>query len=266
MLWDWQSWWAQRLEWHPSIDLDVQERADAWYAAAHDRHLTVDFAHPEADLGGYPLVVVPALYAMTDTAATNLRRYVEDGGVLVVSCFSGIVDQNDTIHAGPHPGALRDVLGLVVEEFTPLRAGERIGLGDGLSGDVWSEVVALRGASPVWSYVDGPVAGGPAVTRNPLGHGTAWYVSTRLDADGLDAVLRRVASDALLPTRDLPRDVEVVERLGAEGRYLFAINHSGEDTSIPVSEGVVELLTGESPTGSVRVLAGEVRVVVERLP
>ncbi|MFI5593772.1 beta-galactosidase [Amycolatopsis sp. NPDC051758] len=265
MLWDWQSWWAQRLEWRPSVDLDARERADAWYAAAYDRHLTVDFAHPKADLSGYPLVVVPALYAMTDTAATNLRRYVEDGGVLVVSCFSGIVDEHDTVHPGPHPGALRDVLGLVVEEFTPLRAGEQVRLSGNIVGDVWSEVIALHGAEAVWCYVDGPAAGGPAVTRHAIGDGTAWHVSTRLTADGLAAVLRAVAADAPLPARDLPPDVEVVERRGTEGRYLFAINHSGEDAVLPVGERAVELITGKRYAGHVRVPAGEVRVVAEPL-
>jgi beta-galactosidase len=205
MVWDWQSWWAQRLEWRPSADLDARERADAWYAAAYDRHLTADFANPEADLGGYPLVVVPALYAMTDTASTNLRRYVEDGGVLVVSCFSGIVDDRDVIHPGPHPGALRGVLGLTVEEFTPLRAGERVQLDNGMAGDVWSEIVTLDGAETVWSYVDGPAAGLPSVTRHAAGRGSAWYVSTRLAADGLDAVLSHASADAAIPARPTPR-------------------------------------------------------------
>jgi beta-galactosidase len=258
LLWDWQSWWAQRLEWRPSADLDARERAEAWYSAAYDRHLTVDFAHPEADLSGYPLVVVPALYAMTDTAAANLRRYVEDGGVLVVSCFSGIVDERDVIHPGPHPGALRDVLGLTVEEFTPLRAGERIRLDNGTTGDVWSEIVIPHGAETVWSYLDGPAAGLPAVTRNTAGRGTAWYVSTCLAADGLDAVLGTAAG---LGRNDLPRDLEVVERAGPAGRFLFAINHTGQDATVPVGEPGTELLTGDGVAGQFLVPAGEVRVV-----
>lgn len=61
VLWDWHSWWAQSLDWRPSEDHDARERADAFYEALHDRHLTVDFAHPEAGLSPYPLVVVPAL-------------------------------------------------------------------------------------------------------------------------------------------------------------------------------------------------------------
>lgn len=265
MLWDWQSWWAQRLEWRPSADLDARERADAWYAAAYDRHLTVDFAHPEADLSDYPLVIVPALYAMTETATTNLHRYVKDGGVLVVSCFSGIVDERDVIHPGPHPGALRDVLGLTVEEFTPLHKSEQVLLDNGTTGDVWSEIITLRGAEAVSSYLDGPGTGRPAVTRHTTGRGSAWYVSTCLAADGLDTVLSQATEDTELPARDLPRDVEVVERVGSEGRYLFAINHTDEDATIPVAEQGTELLTGESATGQIRVPAGEVRVVFKPL-
>ena len=120
VLWDWQSWWAQNLAWRPSEDADPRERADAFYEALYDRHLTVDFARPEADLSAYPLVVVPALYLMTEAAGNNLRAYAENGGTLVVSYFSGIVDEHDAVHEGAYPGALRDVLGLTVEEFPPL--------------------------------------------------------------------------------------------------------------------------------------------------
>ena len=261
MLWDWQSWWAQRLEWRPSADLDARERAEAWYAAAYDQHLTVDFAHPEADLSDYPLVIVPALYVMTDAAGANLRRYVEDGGTVVVSCFSGIVDEHDTIHPGPHPGALRDLLGLTVEEFTPLPEGHRVRLDNDTTGTVWSEVVTLQGAEQVWSYLDGPAAGLPAVTRHTYGCGSAWYVSTCLAEDGLDVVLRAAIAPTTLAPRDLPRDVEVVERAGTEGRYLFAINHTDDSAAIHVGEAGRELLTGDDVAGSLHVPAGGVRVV-----
>ncbi|MGX7825998.1 beta-galactosidase [Actinokineospora sp. 24-640] len=260
IVWDWQSWWAQNLEWRPSSDLDARERLSAWYAAAYDRHLTVDFAHPEADLSGYPLVLVPALYSVTRRAADNLTRYVSGGGVLAVSCFSGIVDENDTVHPGPHPGPLTDVLGLTVEEFTPLRADERVHLDNGTSARVWSEIVIPRGAATVWSYADGPAAGLPAVTRHDHGDGTAWYASTCLDPSGLDAVLARAAADADLTERDLPRDVEVVERVGEHGRYLFMINHTGTDVTIPVANGA-ELLTGIAVSDHLLLPAGATRVV-----
>ncbi|WP_309052638.1 beta-galactosidase [Streptomyces sp.] len=266
VLWDWHSWWAQNLEWRPSADHDARERADAFYEALYDRHLTVDFAHPEADLSAYPLVVVPALYLMTEAAGHNLTRYVEGGGTLLVSYFSGIVDEHDAVHEGACPGALRDVLGLTVEEFAPLLEGDTVRVtgpdGTGLAADVWTEFVVPRGAETVWTYADGPAAGYPAVTRHRLGEGTAWYVSTRLDTGGLDAVLARAAEDARVPARPgLPRDVEVVRRTGESGSYLFAINHTGTDAKVPLDTPGTELLTGETAAGRIEVPAGAVRVV-----
>ena len=266
MLWDWHSWWAQNLDWRPSVDHEARERADAFYEALYDRHLTVDFAHPEADVSRYPLVVVPALYLMTEAAGRNLKAYVENGGTLVVSYFSGIVDEHDAVHEGAYPGPLRDVLGLTVEEFSPLLPGERVRVtgpdGTELAADVWTEFVVPRGAETVLTYADGLAAGLPAVTRHRLGEGTAWYVSTRLGADGLDALLGRAGEDArLAPRADLPRDVEVVRRTGASGTNLFAVNHTGSDVKVPLEAAGTELLTGEPAAGRLAVPAGAVRVV-----
>lgn len=266
VVWDWHSWWAQNLAWRPSEDHEARERADAFYETLYDRHLTVDFAHPEADLSAYPLVVVPALYLMTEAAGNNLKAYVENGGTLVVSYFSGIVDEHDAVHEGPYPGALRDVLGLTVEEFSPLLGGESVRItgpdGSELTGDVWTEFVVPQGAEPVWTYADGLTAGRPAVTRHRLGEGSAWYVSTRLDAHGLDALLGWAADDAgLAPRGDLPRDVEVVRRAGESGDFLFAINHTTADTKVPLDTDGTELLTGERAAGHLAVPAGGVRVV-----
>ncbi|MFJ2443500.1 beta-galactosidase [Streptomyces sp. NPDC087658] len=266
MLWDWQSWWAQRLEWRPSEDHDARERADTFYEALYDRHLTIDFAHPDADLSAYPLVVVPALYLATEATGRNLRAYVENGGTLVVSYFSGIVDANDAVHPGAHPGALRDVLGLTVEEFSPLGTGERVRItaadGAELTGDVWTEFVVPQGAETVWTYADGLTADRPAVTRHRLGEGTAWYISTRLDAPSLDTILGVAAADAgIAPRAELPCDIEVVRRAGENGSYLFVINHTGTDTEVPLTGDGTELLTGERAAGGLAVPAGAVRVV-----
>ncbi|MFJ8670097.1 beta-galactosidase [Streptomyces sp. NPDC093600] len=266
MVWDWQSWWAQGLEWRPSEDHDARERADSFYESLYDRHLTVDFAHPEADLSAYPLVVVPALYLVTEAAGLNLRSYVENGGTLVVSYFSGIVDEHDAVHPGAYPGALRDVLGLTVEEWSPLGAGESVRItgpaGDSLPADVWTEFVVPRGAETVWTYADGPAVGRPAVTRHRLGRGTAWYVSTRLDATALDTVLRAACEDAGIDSRDtLPRDVEVVRRSGESGDYLFVLNHTADEAKVPLDAPGTELLGGERADGQLAVPAGAVRVV-----
>jgi beta-galactosidase len=273
LLWDWQSWWAQELDWRPTVDLGYLERVRAWHEASTRAGLTADFAHPEAaDLSRYRVVIAPALYLTTERAAANLRRYVEGGGTLVVSCFSGIVDANDRVYPGPYPGALRDVLGLTVEEWLPLRAGDRVGLTWDEPGiaqpaaDAWTEAVILAGAKPVAWYASGPAAGGPAITRYDLGEGRAWYVSARTDAPTTAAVFAAACASAGLnpPAAPVqpgawPRDLEIVRRTDGQRRFFMLINHGDTAAAVrlagrvvTVPAGDVQVITGESDSGDQR--------------
>jgi len=255
IVWDWQSAWALELEWRPSVDLVFRERMDAYYEALWREHVTVDFVHPTADLSGYRLVVAPSLYLLTEAGAKNLHRYVESGGHLFVSYFSGIVDENDTIHAGPHPGALREVLGLTVEEFHPLRAGETVGLPGGDRGRIWSERVRLAGAEAVLCFADGPDAGHPAFTCHRLGTGRAWYLATA--PGNLRPLLARALDAAGVDRpRGLPETLEYVRR----GGHLFLINHADGPVTVPGVTGV-DLLTGTACRGEAAVPPGGVAVV-----
>ncbi|MCX4698724.1 beta-galactosidase [Streptomyces sp. NBC_01373] len=246
MVWSWDSWWAQGLEWRPSEALDARERLDAFYEALYDRHLTVDFFAPaglgEVDPSRYPLLVVPQLYSAPASVAADLERYVARGGTLLVSYFSGIVDEHDAVHPGAYPGALRDVLGLTVEEFDPLLPGERIPVrttsGEVFEADVWSEyVVPGDGCETVAVFADGRTAGRPALTRRALGDGAAWYLATRLTGDHLAAVVDLALADAGIVPVDLPRDVELVVREGESGSFRFAINHSSSDVKVVLADG-----------------------------
>ena len=260
LLWDWESWWGLELPWRPSQELSFRERQEAFYEPLWRAHRTVDFAHPEGALGAYPLVVAPSSYLLSPGAVDNLRRYVAGGGTLLVSYFSGIVDAHDAVYPGGYPGALRDLLGLGVEEFEPLAAGRSVRLDDGRTADTWAERLELHGATALASYADGPAAGLPAITRHAYGAGQAFYVSTRLTAEGTAALLATVAAAAGLPApMDLPEPVEVVRRRAGDTEYLIAINHGQSDAVVP-GDGV-ELLTGDPVAGGLPVPAGSVRVL-----
>ena len=260
LLWDVESFWAHDLDWHPSVDLDHRERIEAFYGAFWNKGVTVDFAHPAADLSGYDLVVAPSLYLLGPNAAENLRSYVSNGGRLVVSYFSGIVDEHDTVYAGAAPGALRDVLGIAIHEFLPLHQGESVTLSDSRTGSVWADDIHESTATVLARYVDGPAAGGPAITRNDYGDGAAWYVSTRLDGPDLETlVVDALAAAGLVPAVEAPAGLELVSRSSADEDFLFLINHADTDAHYPVSG--TELITGDAISGSIVVPAGLSRVV-----
>ena len=262
MVFDWQSWWAAELDSHPTSDLSYLDRPHAHYRALWDQGVGVDFVAPDGDLSGYSVLIVPTLYLTSAETAEHIRQFVDGGGTLLVTYWSGIVDQHDHVWLGGYPGAFREVLGVRAEEFFPLREGERVSLDDGTSADQWTELLHLDGAKAVSSYVDGALAGVPAVTRHDYGRGTAWYVATRLDPDAVARLSERIVAEAgIEPVADTVPGVEVVRRRGDATSYLFVINHTDESATIP-TQGV-DLLTGRAVTGKLDLAPGDVAVVRE---
>lgn len=260
VLYDWESLWAQDLEWRPSDDVQFRERMRVFYERLWRDNVTVDFAHPTHDLSAYKLVVAPASYLLTEEAAANLTRYVEGGGTLLVNFFSGIVDENDAVHVGGFAAPLKDALGLTVEEFLPMRAGEtaavrwtRDGADVELPADVWQEDLALAGAQVVAEYVSGPGKGKAAITRHRAGEGIGWYVSTRLDVDALATVFDAVYADAGIVTDGLPEALEVVTRRSADQDFIVVLNHGDDAARLPFAG--TDLLTGTVTDGG-RVIEG----------
>ncbi|MEV0148932.1 MULTISPECIES: beta-galactosidase [unclassified Nonomuraea] len=223
VVFDYANWWALELDARPA-ELRVPERVRAHYAPLWHENVTVDVVPPAAGLSSYKLVIVPNLYLCDDAAAEGLRRYVEDGGHLLMSFFSGIADDCDRIRPGGHPGAFRDLLGLRVEEFWPLSDGERLGLSTGGTADLWADHIVPEGAAVLAAYTDGPLAGLPAVTRHAYGRGSATYLGTRpgehVMRDLVRDTLRLAGVEPVLP--GLPAGVEAVRR----GGHVFLLNHN----------------------------------------
>ena len=281
VLYDWESLWAQDLEWRPSDDLQFRERMRTYYERLWRDGIGVDFAHPSADLSGYRMVVAPSSYLLTAAAAANLTRYVAGGGTLLVSCFAAAVDEHDAVHPGGFGAPLREALGVSVEEYLPLRTGETCAVefdGRTLTTDVWTEDLTLAGAEVLGTYRGGPADGAPAITRHRHGSGTGWYISTRLDLTGLAPVFQAVYADAGLSPANHPEGLEVMTRhvrrtshpvpatesdhtatATGESSYTIAVNH--RDDAAPLKLTGTDLFTGASIDGELTVPAGGTAVV-----
>jgi len=264
LVFSWDSWWAGDGDNRPSSDVHYLEQVHATYAALRASGVTVDVVAPESDLSEYRLIVVPALYSVTDAAASAITDAVQCGATAFVTFFSGIVDQNDRVRLGGYPGAFREALGILVEEFSPVPADVKLTLASGAVARLWTEYVRAEGADVVDRFEDGPVAGSPAVTRHQYGRGTAWYAATALERDSLASLMSQVVAESgAIRMPSAGAEVEVLRRAGADGSYLFVINHSRSVINV-VAHGR-ELMHDIDVDGVLEVPAGAARIVREEL-
>ncbi len=265
IIFDYESWWASELDSHPSADVKYLDLLRAFHRALFLRGITADFVHPSANLDGYDLILTCTLYAVNDADAANIAAAAHRGATVLVSYFSGIVDENDAVRLGGYPGAFRELLGINVEEFHPLPEGAAAAVagpgGAGWSGRVWSEHVHLAGAEALATFTEYPLEGVPALTRKDAGSGSAWYLATLPEAAALDAVLGRLLEESgVAAPAAAAAGVELTRRRAADGTsFLFAINHGTADASVGASG--TELISGTQFTGVVA--AGSVAVIAE---
>ena len=232
--------------------------------------MSADVVHPGADLTAYRLIVVPTLYLVSDAHVAAIEAAVAAGADVLVTYFSGIVDERDHIRLGGYPGAFRELLGVRSTEFAPLRPGEVVALSGAHSGSVWSEDAALAGAEAVLAFTDGPAAGHAAFTRYAVGpqgdpaSGVRWYLATRPDRDTLAEIVGTVCASAGVEpvVAGAPEGVDLTRRRAEDGQsWVFAINRTDRPLAVPVAG--VDLATGRHTGGQCDLAAGGVAVVRE---
>ncbi|TMB43506.1 MAG: beta-galactosidase, partial [Chloroflexi bacterium] len=233
----------------PSTRVRQMDQVIAFYRPLFESNITVDFVRPTDDLSGYRVVLAPSLYLVSDEAAANLERFVEGGGTLVMSFFSGIVDVSDHIRLGGYPRPFQALLGLKVVDFRPLSDGQDIAVrfADGTlaRGEIWSEIIEPSGAEVVATFSGSDLAGRPAVTSHQSGSGTAFYMGTRPEPAAMARLLQIACSQAgVAPAGQTPQGVEVVRRMAGKKPVLFLLNHRDVAVDVPIVAAGENLIDG----------------------
>jgi beta-galactosidase len=249
VLWDYEALWAMSGPCMPSSAIDYATAGHTIHRLLRDRGVTCDVVHPSADLSRYRVVVVPTLYLVSDEDAASIAAAAAAGAHVVVTYFSGISDANDHVRLGGYPGAFRDLLGVRVEEFFPLREQESVALSDGGTGSQWSEDARATDAQVVTTYANGPLAGRPVVTRRDVDAGVAWYLGTLPDDASLGSLLDTVLHESGVESvvRTSP-GVEVVRRRSDSGSWLFVLNHTDDECQVTASGHDLVSSTDVGPT------------------
>ena len=237
ILFDWESWWASEQDSHHTTRFGYRNEVLAWHRAVLDAGHRVDLLPAASPFMDYRMIITPALHVLPEALAQRLIEFAEDGGQLLVTFNSGIVDEHDHVWLGGYPGLLRDLLGIRVQEIRPLLEDQRALLDDGAHATVWTERVDLADPSVdvLSRYAQGDLAGHPAVTRRATSAGAASYVSADLDARGRARLIERLTGDAGIESElpgELRGDIELTVRTDGVNQTAFLINRSSEPVDV----------------------------------
>lgn len=250
ILFDWENWWAAEYSAGPSVRLKYVEEVERWYSALHTQNIPTDLVRLDADWGKYKLLIAPMLYMVKPGVDEKLRRFVKNGGCLVVTNFSGYVDESDLVTVGGYPGKLRDILGIWVEESDALPEGTANSFtweGQRYEAGLLCDLLHPEGAEVLAVYEQDFYAGMPVLTVNRCGSGSVYYVAAQSEKAFYAKLTGKLCSEyGIAPTMQTPDGVEAVLRQGKNADFLFVLNHSGEERTVTIPADGVELLTGRA--------------------
>jgi len=251
--------WNLKFVRQPNSHFKQREHIQLFYNALHDRNLLVDFARATEDLSAYKLVIAPSLQLLGAGEADRLKLYVQNGGTLVATCNTGLVDEHNIVPDSGIPGNLTDLFGLQVQEFDTLPPGEENHLTIKApfhathlhSARLWCDIIQPAGCSIVATYSKEFYAGRPAITMHEFGQGKAIYIGTVSHQpfyNDLIAWLRQACS--LQQLLKVPDTVEVSMRQKGDARIFFLLNHQNSPVRITFYKPMHDFLTARTFTGN----------------
>ncbi|MCP1111359.1 beta-galactosidase [Ohessyouella blattaphilus] len=227
------------------------------YRSLKRKGLNVDIISSTRDISAYQLVAIPMLYLLRESFAQQIEEYVKEGGSVLQTYWSGVVDEDDLCYLGDGPHLLTEVLGVRRKEIDGLYDWEENHFqpaADGFLKKTYRcnrlcEIVEVGSAKRLMEYQDDFYKGEAAVTCNDYGQGKAYYVAADVEESFYDDLFGHILEEKKikrLVAKSIPEGLTVDSRVNADAEYVFLQNYNKKDLDIGQLKLEGELLLGES--------------------
>jgi beta-galactosidase len=266
--------WTLKLPMQPNKYFKLREHILLFYTALHDRNIPVDFCRPSEDLSKYKLVIAPSLHLLAGGEADLLKLYVQNGGTLVSTFNTGLVDEHHIVPDDGLPANLTDLFGIEIQEFDPLPPGEENHLN--IKGHfptshlhparLWCDILETKDECQVLAtYAKDFYAGKPAITMNTYGLGKAIYIGTMSHQYFyLDLITWLRQMCGIYPLLKVPDTIEVSMRQKDDLKLFFLLNHQNSSVRIQFYKPMHDYLSGNTFSGNYDLPPHGVLVLVEQ--
>lgn len=240
-------------------DLENQKQTEAWNTWRH-RNLyssaikstgaPMDFIRETDDFSVYPVMVAPAYQLIDQGLVGKWKKYVENGGNLILSARTGQKNRNGHFWEDKWSAPIVSLIGADVEFFDMLVAdvNGKIKLGaNTYEWNIWGDVLtAKEGTEVLATYADQFYSGKAAAVIRKLGKGTVTYIGAESKDGNLEReIVRTVYQRAGIEIENFPNGVYLEWRDG----FFVGVNYSNETFKLPIpSES--KILIGENPLQS----------------
>ncbi len=229
--------------------------------------------------GNYDILIVPGIAEMEDSSAENIKKFVENGGTVLMTAYSAKVNQNNSVFSTSLPGRLTEIFGVTISgfgrafSFTPSvneggveKSKMRVKLKEvkilddemKLADDIdYYEIINLKTAESLMSLsVDNSQI--PACTINRYGNGQALYYGLPVETRTMKRILKNLLAEKNIEFFDCP---ELVTRKLNSNIYIY-INVSSHKQKININYKFNDLIEKKDfVPGEITILPYDVKLI-----
>jgi beta-galactosidase len=239
----------QTSEWN------TEQHIDKYYNALKSFGAPVDFISEKQDASNYSVLIAPAYEMVDSTLIQGWKRYVEQGGNLILTCRTGHKNRNGQLFEAPFGAPIYPLIGAKIDFYDlllPQTPDNVLFEGSKYAWTSWGEILVPDANTDVWATYSGDFyEGRPAIIYRRLGKGSVTYVGVdSQDGQMEKAVLKKIYANLTVPLLDLPPGLHIEYRDG----FGIAVNYADKSYDLPLPAGTNYLIGGkEIPTAGVSV-------------
>jgi len=268
--------WANFTQPFPSICIGYYAEIEYYFNAFYNLNIACDIVPFNSDLTGYKIVIAPMLHVIKPDYKQKLENYVKNGGIFILTYFSGVLDMDSTVFLGGYPGPLKELMGIKVEEFDPMMPDDKnyivvkekndLKLKEEYSCSLWAEIVHTTTAKTISVFKNDYYADFPCITENLFGEGKAYYISTRPDESFMNDFFKSLCNEARLQLPfSTPDKVEVFSRIQNNKEYYFILNFNDRQIEFDFfKENYCDLLSDNVFNGKIKIDKKDVLVLTKK--
>ena len=252
IIYDWENDWALKdAQGFGKESRRYPQTLQSHYKYFWDKNISVDVVTPQQDLSKYSLVVAPMMYMMTEETMDRFRDYVKNGGVLVGSYLSGLVNETDLTYLGGWPKTLQETYGIDAKEIDTLYPKDKNSIKFGNeSFEVvdYCTIIEAKEAEVLAKYEEDFYKNTPAITKNNLEKGKAYFIGARTNQEFLSKFYDEIVKDLHInEVEDFISEcgISIQIRENEDAKYYFVMNFTEEEKNIGIKGSYLNLISGK---------------------